>query len=293
MGSYNQPTVIPYQPSFLERIAPQLVYSAAQFGMQKLGQDWKEGEAEIQRAHEKSQKEAEKAEEKKQKEAERIYKERAEAIKGVIGGTLAPAKEGPYNVQPPLAPPPEQVQKGPSITLGNKDYEVVPWNERIKIEQITGPDGKKVNVLVGNGKASIIPEEKQGALTLGERKELETHKAKLKPGKTAKPLTKDDVNKRLLSLEQAKLKIQTTKGLDPLTMFLIKDNPDAQAAYKAGDTSAAIAEIDGQIAYYQGLRDSKGLTLPKGLTEEDIKFNMTKYSKTRAEVVAAYLKNKK
>lgn len=75
--------------------------------------------------------------------------------------------------------------------------------------------------------------------------------------KEAKTLSLNDVNKRLESLHKSKVKLQTTKGLDPLTLFLIKDNPEAQRMYKAGDTKAAIAEIDKQIKHYESLRNKK------------------------------------
>ena len=288
MGAYNQPTILPYQPSFLERMAPALLHTAAQFGMQKLGQDWQASQKKIDKEHE----------------------NRKVMLKGLMDNTLRVAKSkqaapSSGGLGQAVAPQ-EQAERPSGVPFGGQVYEPVP-------PQIKNIDG--VNVLLSGGKATVIPEQAgfslgvgqtrydsagnkivsgpekdKAGLTLGERKDLETHKARLKSGKPAKSLTKDDINKRLLSLEQAKLKIQTTKGLDPLTMFLIKDNPDAQAAYKAGDTSAAITEIDGQIAYYKGLRGSKGMALPSGLTEKDIKFNMTKYGKTRAEVIEAFKK---
>ena len=52
MGAYNQPTILPYQPSFLERMAPALLHTAAQFGMQKLGQDWQASQKKIDKEHE-------------------------------------------------------------------------------------------------------------------------------------------------------------------------------------------------------------------------------------------------
>lgn len=39
-GSWNRPTVIPRQPSFLEQITPSLLNFGAQLGLMKMGQNW-------------------------------------------------------------------------------------------------------------------------------------------------------------------------------------------------------------------------------------------------------------
>ncbi|MCK5022612.1 MAG: hypothetical protein KAS04_00420, partial [Candidatus Aenigmarchaeota archaeon] len=95
-------------------------------------------------------------------------------------------------------------------------------------------------------------------------------KADAKATEKPKVLTRDQLNKRVRDLEQAKLKAQTTKGMDPFDMWLMKDNPKAQEAFKQGDSTALVKEIDEQLKYYRGLREGKKPTAKK-TTKKDPK----------------------
>jgi len=83
------------------------------------------------------------------------------------------------------------------------------------------------------------------------------------------PLTLNDINKRLQNLQTVKLRVQTTKGIDPMLVGLFGDSPGLQEALKSGNTEEAITELDKQIAYYSDLRAEKTgspkPSLPKGL----------------------------
>jgi hypothetical protein len=94
-----------------------------------------------------------------------------------------------------------------------------------------------------------FPSEESQAL----KRRIEKAKADIKTTEKQKSLTIDQLNKRVLDLEKAKLKAQTTKGLDAIDMMLMKGNPKAQEAFKSGDSSTLIKEIDRQLQYYRGL----------------------------------------
>ena len=70
-----------------------------------------------------------------------------------------------------------------------------------------------------------------------------------------KELNLDQLNKRVQQLKAAKLKAQSTKGLDAVDLFLMEGNPKAKEAYEKGDSKGLIAEIDNQIAHYEGKRN--------------------------------------
>ena len=101
-------------------------------------------------------------------------------------------------------------------------------------------------------------EKKSGALAEFKRKEEIKREVAAEFEKPAKTLTVNDINKRLVDLQKSKVRLQTTKGADPLTLFLMKDNPEAQQAFKEGDVTGAVAEIEGQIEYYEDLRTKRG-----------------------------------
>jgi hypothetical protein len=112
-------------------------------------------------------------------------------------------------------------------------------------------------------------------------------------------LTDVKLDKLVKDLKTLRLRIETTKGVDPALFMLFGESSVALDAYKKGDTTQALAEIDSQIEKYEGIRDkrtgkvSKESELPKGLTEEDIKFNVKQYGKTRQEIIDQFLKMNK
>ena len=169
--------------------------------------------------------------------------------------------------------------------------------------------GKKFTQLadiVLNGQIVKVQQDQDGKKfynTLGQTADKATDKA----------MTPAQINKTLISLQKGLAKLKTTKGADPLTIFLFKDNPNALSALASGDISEAVAEYERQIELYEKLRkgDVSALPadtllprtdtvapaaapiqapLPDGLTEEIITFNMDKYNKTRQEVIDQYLK---
>lgn len=127
--------------------------------------------------------------------------------------------------------------------------------------------------------------------------EIIAFKRKLdKPGKGAGELTDVKLDKLVKDLKTLRLRIETTKGIDPALFMLFGESSAALDAYKKGDTTQALTEIDAQIEKYEGIREKrtggtpKKLKLPKGLTEETIEFNKKKYNKTRPEIIEQYIK---
>ena len=112
-------------------------------------------------------------------------------------------------------------------------------------------------------------------------------------------LTDVKLDKLVKDLKTLRLRIETTKGIDPALFMLFGESSVALDAYKKGDTTQALTEIDAQIEKYESIRDkrtgkvSKESELPKGLTEEDVKFNIKQYNKSRQEVIDQFIKMNK
>lgn len=109
-------------------------------------------------------------------------------------------------------------------------------------------------------------------------------------------LTDVKLDKLVKDLKTLRLRIETTKGIDPALFMLFGESSAALDAYKKGDTTQALSEIDAQIEKYEGIRSGrtgKVSKLPKGLAEEDIEFNTKQYNKTRQEVIDQFIKMNK
>ncbi len=319
---WNQPIVTQRRPSVYEQLIPTLLNFAAQTGLMKMSQNWRGGQAEVA---------ADRALAAEQRGLETdLFKKGWEKAPDYLseGPTSGLAKDMGFNRTTPYGGSWKRPDPKVSPLMG-KDGKHVGGQYMVEYDgkttlinipkgmvgPITAGEDDKYGYPVGTTYAvdletdktvvynkpkeykplSQIKEETQAKsdISLKRQKDLAAHKATLPPS-APRPITEDDMNKRLLTLEQAKVKLQTTKGLDPLTLFLMQDNPEAQKAYQAGDISAAVAEIDRQIEYYTGLLPaSRGLPLPKGLTEETVQFNMGKYGKTRREVILQHKKMQK
>jgi len=268
MGTWDRPVIMPRQPSFLEQLAPQLVSILGQVGLQKLGQSWKTEEAAKTAATEQ-----------KATAASRRFE-------ALLKGADYDPQKGTLTFKPIELT--EEQKKFMTVIKTPTGPQLETKPEPGKPTTIAGPKFHwKWDSKAGKFVKTQVPAAPEKWEPTTEAEAIKLKKAGIQP----KAFTVNDVNKRLVDLEKAKLKVQTTKGLDPLTMFLIKDNPDAQTMYQSGDIGPAMAEIEGQVRYYQDLRNDMGITgiaLPKGLTEKDIEFNMKKYGKTRKETIDAY-----
>ena len=101
-------------------------------------------------------------------------------------------------------------------------------------------------------------------LDLEAKKELKVAPRAAPQVSPKKPLTLDTVNTRLKALETGKVRLQTTKGLDPMTLAILTQDasPEKIAEIKktleVQDISSALKEMDKQIKYYNDLRNTLG-----------------------------------
>ena len=101
-----------------------------------------------------------------------------------------------------------------------------------------------------------LTKQEESDIHLEQQKKFAAYKESLKKEKD-KSLTVDDINKRLKGLHESKVRLQTTKGVDALTLFLMQDNPEAKKAYTEGNIEPAVKEIDRQIGHYGDLLNKK------------------------------------
>ena len=81
----------------------------------------------------------------------------------------------------------------------------------------------------------------------------------IRPLVTAKVLTPDEIRTRLISLNKGLVTIKANKGLDPLTIALIGDNPEALKSLQGGDIGPAVKEYQKQIDFYNNQLGGRGL----------------------------------
>ena len=84
-----------------------------------------------------------------------------------------------------------------------------------------------------------------------------------------KPLTPDKIRTRLTQLHSGLTRLKANKGLDPLTIALLGDNPEALKSLQGGDISAATSEFEKQISHYENMLKGKGISGSK--TKHDFK----------------------
>lgn len=120
---------------------------------------------------------------------------------------------------------------------------------------------------------NFAEKEKQGPLTFEQRKELK------RIGPKEKGLSQDAIRKRLISLNKGLVQIRANKGLDPLTIALLGDKPEALKALQGGDTKAAEAEFTKQIKHFN-TRLNKATNVPKAGTAQKVKPKITDEQRT-------------
>lgn len=71
------------------------------------------------------------------------------------------------------------------------------------------------------------------------------------PGAGKPELTEAKSRKRISQLEISIAKLRAGKGADPLTLLLMRDNPEALAALQSNDVEAAVAAMQSEIKFHE------------------------------------------
>lgn len=269
MGLWNNPVVVPHQPSAWEQIQPTILSILGRVALQKMNQNWKAEEA----------------------AKEGIRQERLYGMKGLAEGIFQKPGQGspgqPIDfggLQLEVAPPSVTAVIGPNgkQLAGQYVYRhgdtrhffsmPAQWGPPIVAEK-NDPHGFAVGDVYGfdpkTNKPTVI---KRGPKSLQriEKEAVAKAKGKAQFPTPSKPLTDPQIRTKLQSLYAFKARLATSKGADETFAWLAREDPDLKAKFEATDVTDIQKWVDNQIGHYTKLLGEKPQkTIKRTGTTED------------------------